>query len=79
MGREITVAGEIIGEKTQLLGQMEYRYPLLLSKQIYLWRAYHYYYYPFPYYRPFHRLLWVCLSSFLFTRKKTCGHARLYR
>jgi len=53
-GREITVAGEIIGEKTQLLGQMEYRYPLLLSKQIYLWRGYHYYYYPFPYY-PYYR------------------------
>lgn len=50
MGREITVAGEIIGEKTQLLRQMEYLYPLLLSKQIYLWRGYHYYYYPFLYY-----------------------------
>jgi outer membrane lipoprotein len=49
-GKEITVAGEIIGEKTQLLGQMEYRYPFLLSKQIYLWRNYHYYYYPPPYY-----------------------------
>jgi outer membrane lipoprotein len=55
-GKEITVAGEIIGEKMQLLGQMEYRYPLLLSKQIYLWRGYHYYYYPFPYYPyyPYH-------------------------
>lgn len=49
-GREITVAGEIIGEKTQLLGQMEYHYPLLLSKQLYLWREYHYYPYPPPYY-----------------------------
>jgi len=49
-GKGITVAGEIIGEKTQLLGQMEYRYPLLLSKQIYLWRRHYYYYYPFPYY-----------------------------
>ena len=49
-GREVTVAGEIIGEKTQLLGQMEYRYPLLLSKQIHLWRRIYYYYYPPPYY-----------------------------
>ena len=48
-GKEITVAGEILGEKTRPLGKMEYRYPLLLSKQIYLWRK-HPYYYPPPYY-----------------------------
>ncbi len=53
-GKKVTVAGEIIGEKTQLLGQFEYRYPLLLSKEIYLWREYHYDYLPpyapFPYF-----------------------------
>jgi len=48
-GREITVAGEILGEKTRLLGEMEYRYPLVLSRQIYLWREYGYHYPP-PYY-----------------------------
>ncbi len=47
--REVTVAGEILGEKTKPLGEMEYHYPLLLSKQIYLWREYQYYYLP-PYY-----------------------------
>jgi outer membrane lipoprotein len=36
-GRKITVAGEILGEKTRPLGEMEYRYPLLLSRQSYLW------------------------------------------
>jgi outer membrane lipoprotein len=36
-GRKITVAGEILGERTTLLGEMEYRYPYLLGKQIYLW------------------------------------------
>jgi outer membrane lipoprotein len=48
-GREVTVAGEIIGEKTKPLGEMEYRYPLLLNKQLYLWKEYRYTYAP-PYY-----------------------------
>jgi outer membrane lipoprotein len=48
-GRKITVAGEILGEKRRLIGEMEYRYPLILSKQIYLWRESYYAYLP-PYY-----------------------------
>jgi len=53
-GRKITVAGEILGEKTKPLGEMDYRYPFILSKQIYLWdehyyRPYPYYYYPWWY------------------------------
>ncbi len=47
-GRRITVAGEIQGKKVMPLGELEYPYPLLLSKQIYLWGEY--YYYPYPYY-----------------------------
>ncbi|MGB9628857.1 MAG: Slp family lipoprotein [Thermodesulfobacteriota bacterium] len=47
-GRKITVAGEILGEKTKAIGEMEYRYPLLSSRQIYLWPEYDYY--PYPYY-----------------------------
>jgi len=47
-GRKITVAGEILGEKIKPLGEMDYRYPLVSSKQIYLWKEY--YYYPAPYY-----------------------------
>ncbi|MBP1698779.1 MAG: outer rane lipoprotein Slp [Deltaproteobacteria bacterium] len=35
-GKRITVGGEIIGEKTKPLGEMEYRYPVVSSKQIYL-------------------------------------------
>lgn len=49
-GRKITVAGEILGEQTRPLGEMEYRYPLLRSKQIYLWADVYYYPYPPPYY-----------------------------
>jgi len=45
-GRKITVAGEIQGEEVRPLGKMDYRYPLLSSKQIYLWKDY----YPYPYF-----------------------------
>ena len=54
-GRKITVAGEIQEEKIKPLGEMDYRYPLLLSKQIHLWEEYYYYpvyYYPYYYYDP---------------------------
>ena len=50
-GRKITVAGEIQGERMQPIGEMEYRYPLILSKQIYLWEEY---IYPVPYYSPYY-------------------------
>ena len=33
-GKKITVAGELIGETIQSLGEMDYRYPILSSKQI---------------------------------------------
>ncbi len=51
-GKKITVAGELIGEKIQPLGEMDYHYPLLSSKQIYLWPEYYYYPYPYYYYDP---------------------------
>ena len=43
-GRRITIAGELQGEKIEPLGEIYYRYPLLTSKQIYLWPDY-----PYPY------------------------------
>jgi outer membrane lipoprotein len=46
-GKKVTVAGELIGEKLKPLGEMDYRYPLLLGKQIYLWPVY---YSPYSYY-----------------------------
>lgn len=51
-GKKITVAGEILGEKTEPLDKTEYRYPLLSSKQIYLWEEYYYPPYPYYYYDP---------------------------
>jgi outer membrane lipoprotein len=36
-GREVTIAGTVRGEKVQLLGEIEYRYPYLLIKELHLW------------------------------------------
>jgi len=47
-GRRVTVAGEILGRKVMRVGELEYPYPLLQSKQLYLWGEY--YDYPYPYY-----------------------------
>jgi len=35
-GREITVAGEVIGKKTRTIGEMLYSHPLIKSKKLYL-------------------------------------------
>jgi len=51
-GKKITVAGEILGEKIKPLGEMDYRYPMVSSKQIYLWPEYYYRPYPYTYYDP---------------------------
>lgn len=51
-GRKITVGGEIIGTKTKPLGEMDYVYPLLSNRQIYLWPEYVDYPYPYYYYDP---------------------------
>ena len=51
-GKKITVAGEITGEKSKPLGERDYRYPVVSSKQIYLWPVYYYQPYPYYYYDP---------------------------
>jgi outer membrane lipoprotein len=51
-GKKITIAGEIQGEKIKPLGEMDYRYPFLLSRQYYLWPEYYYRPYPYYYYDP---------------------------
>lgn len=56
-GRYITVAGKLIGSTTRLIGNVEFKYPLLEAFELYLWkedRQYQPYYYYDPYYSPFY-------------------------
>jgi outer membrane lipoprotein len=46
---KITLAGEIIGEETKPLGQMKYTYPVVMIKQLHVWKKQRLY--PLPYYR----------------------------
>jgi outer membrane lipoprotein len=60
-GRYITVAGRLTGTRTQMLGDLEYSYPLIESRELFLWKEERYYwseyyydpYYYSPYYIPY--------------------------
>lgn len=39
-GRQITVVGDASGSKTQPLGEIEYRYPVISAKALHLWEPY---------------------------------------
>jgi len=49
-GRRGTVAGEIIGREIKPLGNTEYTYPMVMVKEVHLWRKYRVYANPYPYY-----------------------------
>ncbi len=55
-GRRITVAGEVAGRRKLPLGEIEYTYPFITTKEVYLWpgrskeRYVPYWYYPGWYY-----------------------------
>jgi len=48
-GREITVAGEITGSEELLIGEKQYRYPVVTVKEIHLWEESKTYYDPYFY------------------------------
>ena len=58
-GKKITVAGEIIGKETKALGKTGYTYPVVMIKQMHVWKKYRAYYayppsyYYGPYYGPY--------------------------
>ena len=62
-GREALIAGEVKGEKTLPLDEIEYHYPLIMIREIHLFRPkkeekiytypYPYWYYPSWYYYPY--------------------------
>jgi outer membrane lipoprotein len=45
-GRKLTVAGEVIGKETRELGQTEYTYPVIMAKEVHIWKGTQY----MPYY-----------------------------
>jgi outer membrane lipoprotein len=56
-GRDITVAGEVQGSLLRRLGEIDYRYPMIIALELHLWKeplpppAYPYLYpYGYPYY-----------------------------
>jgi outer membrane lipoprotein len=57
-GEKITLAGEIVGKEIKPLGKTEYAYPVVMVKQLHLWKRVHYgRYYPYwggPYYGPYY-------------------------
>ena len=55
-GRQVTVAGEIIGKETRPVGEMSYQHPVMKSREIYLWEDYSDYppYFPYSYYYPYY-------------------------
>jgi outer membrane lipoprotein len=53
-GREVTVAGEIVGAEILPLGGIQYTFPVLQAKEIHLWEKIDpRYYYPYWYYPPY--------------------------
>ena len=56
--KKITLAGEVIGQEIKPLGKTEYAYPVVMVKQLHLWKRVHYgRYYPYwggPYYGPYY-------------------------
>ncbi|MFO8085379.1 MAG: Slp family lipoprotein, partial [Desulfobacterales bacterium] len=59
-GRQVTVAGKIIGIKNKALGEIEYIYPLIQAEEIHLWpkRRQDVYPYEYPYHYPVHFHWW---------------------
>jgi len=56
-GRDVTVAGILLGSRKQLFGEIEYTFPVFDAKEIYLWKEEKYYPYPYLYpywYDPFY-------------------------
>jgi outer membrane lipoprotein len=54
-GRTITVAGRVLGQTREMIGEEPYAYPTLEAREIYLWERYEdRYRYPPPYPPPFY-------------------------
>jgi outer membrane lipoprotein len=56
-GRRITLAGEVVGKEAKPLGKVEYVYPVVMVKQLHLWKRQYYgpyyYYWGWPSFGPY--------------------------
>jgi len=67
-GREVTVAGEVLGKRTLPLDTTEYTYPLIRVKELYLWPVIEKNYYdPYPYYY-YNNYWWWWQTDLLFIK-----------
>jgi outer membrane lipoprotein len=57
-GREITVVGEIVGKEVFKVGEIQYIYPVVLSKEIHLWEKRSEYMYGYPPYWDYNPYWW---------------------
>lgn len=61
-GRQVTIAGQLIGTRTGKIDDLEYVYPVFEIRQIHLWASEYYpyypYRYPYSYYYPYADPLW---------------------
>ena len=61
-GRDITVAGEVVGSVLPRLGEIGYRYPVIAALKIYLWKkpfSPQGNPYPYPFGYPYYRRRWL--------------------
>jgi len=57
IGRLVTIVGEVKGHKTMQLDQIEYDYPIIAIREIYLWKSVDLSSYPYPD-RPYYDDYW---------------------
>lgn len=57
-GRLVTIVGEVKGHKQMRFDQVEYDYPIIAIREIYLWREAEIRTYPYPYY-PYYDDYWL--------------------
>jgi len=60
-GRDITVAGEVQGSVLRRLGEIDYRYPVIVASELHLWKeplSPQIYPYPYPFGYPYYWRWW---------------------
>ena len=70
-GRAVTIAGEVQGKRVLPLDEIEYSYPLIKVKELYLWPVEKTYYPSYPPYYYYHDYWWWRDQIIIVTPKKS--------